>query len=113
MPIRKTSLRCTVLMLATFALQPLIPARWASACTRVTYLGPDENVITARSMDWAEDPGTDLWSFPKGLKRDGAAGPGSISWTSKHGSVISSFYNIATVDGMNDAGWGCLVSFPG
>ena len=55
-------------------------------------------------MDWAEDPATDLWSFPKGLKRDGGAGPGSVEWTSKHGSVISSFYNIATVDGMNDAG---------
>ncbi len=24
-------------------------------CTRVTYLGPDELVITARSMDWFED----------------------------------------------------------
>ena len=55
-------------------------------------------------MDWAEDPGTDLWSFPRGLKRDGGAGPGSVEWTSKYGSVISSFYNIATVDGMNDAG---------
>ena len=50
------------------------------------------------------DPGTDLWSFPKGLSRDGGAGSGSIKWTAKHGSVIASFYNIGTVDGMNDAG---------
>ena len=45
-----------------------------------------------------------LVTVQKFLKRDGAAGPGSVEWTSKHGSVISSFYNIATVDGMNDAG---------
>jgi choloylglycine hydrolase len=55
-------------------------------------------------MDWAENPGTDLWAFPRGLSRDGGAGTGSIKWTAKYGSVIASFYNIATVDGMNEAG---------
>jgi len=24
----------------------------AFACTRVAYLGPDGNIVTARSMDW-------------------------------------------------------------
>ena len=76
----------------------------ALACTRFIYETGTDSYIVGRSMDWAEDPATDLWSFPKGLKRDGGAGPGSVEWTSKHGSVISSFYNIATVDGMNDAG---------
>jgi choloylglycine hydrolase len=76
----------------------------ALACTRFVYDTGANTFIVGRSMDWAEDPGTDLWSFPKGLKRDGGAGPGSVEWTSKHGSVISSFYNIATVDGINDAG---------
>ena len=76
----------------------------ALACTRFIYESGTSDAIVGRSMDWAEDPGTDLWSFPKGLKRDGGAGPGSIEWASKYGSVIASFYNIATVDGMNDAG---------
>ena len=76
----------------------------ALACTRFIYETGTNSYIVGRSMDWAVDPATDLWSFPKGLKRDGGAGPGSVEWTSKHGSVISSFYNIATVDGMNDAG---------
>jgi penicillin V acylase-like amidase (Ntn superfamily) len=76
----------------------------ALACTRFIYETGANTFIVGRSMDWAEDPGTDLWSFPKGLKRDGGAGPRSIEWTSKYGSVIASFYNIATVDGMNDAG---------
>ena len=75
----------------------------ALACTRFIYETGTNSYIVGRSMDWAVDPATDLWSFPKGLKRDGGAGPGSIEWTSKHGSVISSFYNIAAVDGMNDA----------
>jgi choloylglycine hydrolase len=76
----------------------------ALACTRFIYQTGTDDYIVGRSMDWAEDPGSDLWSFPRGMERDGGAGPGSIHWTSKHGSVVSSFYNIATVDGMNDAG---------
>ena len=38
------------------------------------------------------------------MQRDGGLGEGSIKWTSRYGSVISSFYNIATVEGMNEAG---------
>ena len=76
----------------------------ALACTRFIYETGTNSYIVGRSMDWAVDPATDLWSFPKGPKRDGGEGPGSVEWTSKHGSVISSFYNIVTVDGMNDAG---------
>lgn len=76
----------------------------AQACTRFIYKSGANDAIVGRSMDWAEDPGTDLWAFPRGLERDGGAGPGSLKWTSKYGSVIASFYNIATVDGMNDAG---------
>lgn len=76
----------------------------ADACTRVLYETGNKGYIVARSMDWMENPGTDLWSFPQGMKRDGGLGAGSITWTAKHGSVIASFYNIATVEGMNDAG---------
>jgi len=76
----------------------------AQACTRFLYETGTNGYIVGRSMDWAEDPRTDLWAFPKGLSRDGGAGPGSLKWTSKYGSVIASFYNIGTVDGMNDAG---------
>src|SRR5271154_1492965 len=76
----------------------------ADACTRCVYLGPKETVIVARSMDWAEDPGTNLYSFPRGMKRHGAAGPNSMAWTSKFGSVVCTFYDVATVDGMNEKG---------
>jgi choloylglycine hydrolase len=74
------------------------------ACTRCVYLGPKDTVVVARSMDWAEDPGTNLYAFPKGMKRNGASGPGSLEWTSKYGSVVCAFYEVASVDGMNEKG---------
>jgi len=38
------------------------------------------------------------------MKRQGNAGPESLTWTSKYGSVGVSFYGVATVDGMNEKG---------
>jgi choloylglycine hydrolase len=76
----------------------------ALACTRVTYLGPDGRVLTGRSMDWKLPMISNLWVFPRGMEREGAAGPRSVRWTSKHGSMIVSGYDIATVDGMNEKG---------
>ena len=76
----------------------------ADACTRFLYETGNGTFMVGRSMDWAEDPHSDLWTFPRGMARDGGAGTGSIKWQSKYGSVIAAFENIATVDGMNDAG---------
>ena len=76
----------------------------AKACTRCVYLGPNNTVMVARSMDWVEDPGSEVWVFPRGMERNGAAGPGSIEWTSHYGSVVVSFYGIASVDGINEKG---------
>jgi choloylglycine hydrolase len=38
------------------------------------------------------------------MKRDGAAGAKSITWTSRFGSVVCPFYEAGTVDGINDKG---------
>jgi penicillin V acylase-like amidase (Ntn superfamily) len=45
-----------------------------------------------------------VWVFPRGLEREGNAGPGSFTWTSRHGSVAVSFYGVATACGMNEKG---------
>lgn len=82
----------------------LAPAALVQACSRAVYLGPDKTVITVRSMDWVTDLGANLWIFPRGLQRDGAAGPKSIRWTSKYGSVVASVFEAATADGMNEKG---------
>ena len=79
-------------------------AQPAQACTRAVYLGPDNTIITIRSMDWKTDIGSNLWIFPRGMARDGAAGPTSIRWTSKYGSVIATAFDAATADGMNEKG---------
>ena len=73
-------------------------------CTRLVYLGPDDMVVTGRSMDFSIDIPANLWIFPKGIMRSGQVGPNSISWQAKYGSVIASSWDIATPDGMNEQG---------
>lgn len=76
----------------------------AVACTRCMRAFADGAVVVGRSMDWVEDPGSEMWVFPRGMKRHGNAGPASLEWTSRFGSVGVSFYGIATADGMNEKG---------
>lgn len=74
------------------------------ACTRAVYLGKDDLVITGRSMDWLTDMDSNLWAFPRGMQRNGLAGPKSITWTSKYGSVGVGVWDIGIADGMNEMG---------
>ncbi|ASN84661.1 linear amide C-N hydrolase [Pectobacterium versatile] len=81
------------------------------ACTRFVYMDPQnpDYPVTARSMDWADDTDTNLWIFPRELKRSGAAGQYSLEWTSKYGSVIASAFDgtekmASTTDGVNEKG---------
>ena len=90
----------TKVLAGSLALSPVN----ADACTRVVYLGSNADVITARSMDWNSDIATNLWIFPKGMERSGEAGRNSLRWTSKYGSVIASGFDVATTDGLNEAG---------
>ncbi len=95
--------RIIKLSYALLSLGMLIPQQ-ADACTRVVYQGLGNTVVTARSMDWKEDIGTNLWIFPRGMERTGEVGPNSLKWTSKYGSVIASAYDISSSDGMNEKG---------
>lgn len=92
---------CGTLLSVSMALMPI---RAAHACTRAVYLGSEETIITVRSMDWQSDMGTNLWAFPRGIQRAGAAGPKSLQWTSTYGSVVASVFEGATADGMNEKG---------
>ena len=82
----------------------LIPIQASYACTRAVYLGSENTIITVRSMDWKSDLGSNLWMFPRDMQRDGAAGPNSLRWTSKYGSVVTTAFEAATADGMNEKG---------
>jgi penicillin V acylase-like amidase (Ntn superfamily) len=89
-----------VLAVAGFSMIP----SFSFACSRVVYLGSDGVVITGRTMDWTQDMQSNLWAFPRGMKRNGAAGSNSINWVSKFGSVVVSGYEAGTADGMNENG---------
>ncbi|KVF25978.1 choloylglycine hydrolase [Burkholderia vietnamiensis] len=85
---------------ATFAATPVS----SPACTRVVYLGADDDVITARSMDWKQDIATNLYILPRGIARSGEAGPNSLKWVARYGSVVATGYDVSTTDGMNEKG---------
>lgn len=99
---RKNNHLKSILTLSALFLTALTPQVYP--CTRVVYKGPDNTVITARSMDWKDEIDANIWIFPRGMKRDGNIGKNSINWTSKYGSVITSAWDIATTDGMNEKG---------
>ena len=73
-------------------------------CTRVVYSGKNGMVATGRSMDWKTEMHSNLWVFPKGIERNGETGANSLQWTSKYGSVVTSAFEIASTDGMNEKG---------
>lgn len=73
-------------------------------CTRATYLGPSDTVITTRSLDWTLPMLTSLWVLPAGMERAGAAGPNTLRWTSRYGSLVAAGYDAATIDGINQHG---------
>lgn len=93
------------LLLFFLLVSTLLPASQTSeACTRVVYKGPENTVITARSMDFSMEIPANWWLFPRGMKRNGNAGSNSIEWTSKYGTVSTSSWDIAVSDGMNEKG---------
>lgn len=82
----------------------LVASSAVHACTRILYVAPNGTVITARGMDWAEDMRSNLWVFPRGIKRNGLGGPNTPEWTSKYGSLCVSGYDVGTADGVNEKG---------
>ena len=84
----------------------------AEACTRFTYQGDGDLVLTARNWDWDRGNDHDLWVLPAGLKRSGQAGrtaddplhgPNDLQWVSKYGSAVVTCGG-GIGDGMNEKG---------
>lgn len=89
----------TALFLMTAAYAPK-----SEACTRVVYKGPNNTVITGRTMDFSIEIPANQWIFPRGMARNGEVGDNCIEWVSKYGSVVVSSWDISTPDGMNEKG---------
>lgn len=93
--------KLSVLLATVVAFSTLAPL--AEACTRV--LWPTKmGVVVGRNMDWFEDTRSNIWIFPRGIERDGLVDKNSLKWISRHGSVITTIYDIGTVDGLNEKG---------
>lgn len=73
-------------------------------CTRVVYTGIDGMVVTGRNMDWKTEMHSNIWIFPRGIKRSGQTSENPLIWVSKYGSVVTSAFEIASTDGMNEKG---------
>lgn len=74
-------------------------------CTRVLWADAAGAVLVGRNMDYGVDLQTNLWAFPRGQERDDAV-DGSLRWTSRFGSLAAGAYDVATADGLNEAGLG-------
>lgn len=96
----------TKLILALVLLITLLSAHQTllNACTRVVYNGLNGYVITARSMDWKSEIPANLWILPSGIERNGEVGANSVVWKSKYGSVVTTAWDIASADGLNEKG---------
>jgi penicillin V acylase-like amidase (Ntn superfamily) len=72
-------------------------------CTRAMWHIASRSVLVGRNMDWATDTHTNLWALPRGMVRDNGV-DGSLTWTSRYGSLVAGAYDLMTVDGLNEAG---------
>ena len=86
------------------ALGMMFFAEQGNACTRAVYLGPDDMIVTGRTMDWKEDPQSNIYLFPRGMEKRGGITDNAVMWTSKYGSVVTAGYDIGVCDGMNEKG---------
>jgi penicillin V acylase-like amidase (Ntn superfamily) len=76
----------------------------AEACSRAVYFGEEGQTVTGRTMDWfVSDMDTNMWLYPRGLERNSNT-PAPLVWKSKYGSVVTTIYEGAAADGMNEKG---------
>lgn len=73
-------------------------------CTRVLWNSIKHGVYCGRNMDWMEDIGSNMWVLPRGMERHGATAENPYRWTSSFGSLVLTTHDIATADGINEAG---------
>lgn len=73
-------------------------------CTRVVWPDANGSVIVGRNMDFHMDLLTNLWKYPRGIKRtDGV--DGNLTWKAKYGSIVATAFDLIATDGMNEEGF--------
>jgi choloylglycine hydrolase len=80
-------------------------------CTRAFWNKNGMAMVVARTLDWETSDEPRLWAIPRGVERSGAAGPGSVEWTSRHGSIAMQAWGSVTSEAVNEAGLSARVLY--
>lgn len=96
---------CMIALLAMFGVEK------ADACSRIVYVGDTTNTandsvlrIVGRSLDWKTPIPTNIYVYPRGMKKQSDNKPGAIQWVSKYGAVYAVSYDGGITEGMNEKG---------
>lgn len=84
----------------------------SEACSRILYVGDTTETTTSgnllrivgRSLDWKTPIPTNLYVYPRGMKKKGTDKPGAVTWTSRYGAVYAVGYDGGITEGMNEKG---------
>ena len=95
--------RSAIAVVSLFSASLAAPAV-SDACSRAVYFGKDGQTVTGRTMDWfVSDMDTNLWLYPRGLERTSNTRT-PFNWKSKYGGIVTTIYEGAAADGMNEKG---------
>jgi len=105
-------MKAKVFALAAIAAAAIFSSEKADACSRVLYVGDSATAtasqpllrIVGRSLDWKTPIPTNLYVYPRGMKKVSNKGDNVISWTSKYGAVYAVSYDGGVTEGMNEKG---------
>lgn len=96
---------------AVMAFFAFLGTQKADACTRVVYTGDTTETaaantlrIVGRSLDWSTPIPTNLYVYPRGMKKKSNDKGKTIEWTSKYGAVYAVGYDAGITEGMNEKG---------
>lgn len=91
----KTAIFCALGLLCSWSARP---------CSRVVLQGKDSLTLVGRTLDWRTPIPTDIYVYPRGMKKQGMPSGNTYHWTSKYGSVLAVSYDGGVTEGMNEKG---------
>ena len=75
-----------------------------STCSRVVFHGRDSLIVVGRTLDWRSPIPTNIYVYPRGMRKRGMPQGKTLEWVSKYGSVLAVSYDGGTTEGMNEKG---------
>ena len=82
----------------------LLTGQSARPCSRVVLQGKDSLVVVGRTLDWRTPIPTNLYIYPRGMKKQAMPDGNTYRWVSKYGSVLAVSYDGGVTEGMNEKG---------